>query len=140
MANSVIRSSERTRSNSTPSDRALASRTWVDWLTLALGIAIVLAPWVTLETGDRSVVINAAVAGVAVMLLAELDLQSVRRWTEAGQVMLGLWVAASPIALGYGGGGALRFWHFFAGMLVAALGAVALWQAVSEQRRPPREG
>lgn len=123
-----------------PSERASANRTWVDWLALALGIAIVLAPWVTLETADRSVVINAAVAGVAVMILAELDLLSVRRWTEAGQLMLGLWVAASPIALGYGGAGTLRFWHFLAGILVAALGAMALWQAVGEQRSPSHEG
>lgn len=118
VANSMLRSSD---------------RTWADWLAIALGIAIVLAPWVTLQTTNRTVVINAAVAGFAVMMLAELDLLSVRRWTEVGQLMLGGWVAASPIIFGYVGGGPLRIWHFLAGLLVAVLGAMELWQHGSEK-------
>lgn len=123
MANSMFRSSD---------------RTWADWLAIALGIAIVLAPWATLQTGNRAVVVNAAIAGFAVMMLAELDLLSVRRWTEIGQLLLGVWVAMSPIVFGYAGSGPLRIWHIVAGLLVAVLGAMALWRPGSEKSNSVR--
>lgn len=112
-----------------------SDRTWADWLAIALGIAIVLAPWVTLQTGNRAIVLNAAIAGLAVMMLAELDLVATRRWAEASQLILGAWVAASPITFGYSAGGPLRFWHYSAGALVAALGAIELWQRVSQKQQ-----
>jgi hypothetical protein len=78
-------------------------------------------------------VINAAVAGFAVMMLAELDLVSFRRWLEAGQIVCGVWVAASPFIFGYSGSGTLRAWHIAAGALVAILGLLALWQYGKEK-------
>lgn len=104
-------------------------RTWEDWLSLALGIAIMLAPWIVGETGSRTVVANAALAGLAVMLLAELDLVAFRRWVEVAQLAVGGWVAASPTLLGYGSGGSLRTWHLVAGVLVVLLAVLELWQA-----------
>ena len=103
-------------------------RTWEDWLGIFLGIAIALAPWVVGETANEPALINAAVVGFATMILAELDLVSFRRWSEAGQIVCGAWVAASPFIFGYSGGGALRAWNFAAGALVALLGVVELWQ------------
>jgi hypothetical protein len=103
-------------------------RTWEDWLGILLGIAIALAPWVVEETANERAVANAAVVGLAVMMLAELDLVSFRRWSEAGLIVCGVWVAASPFVFGYSGGGALRAWHVVAGLAVALLGFLELWQ------------
>jgi hypothetical protein len=103
-------------------------RTWQDWTGIALGIVIGLAPWLIDETGSRAAVINAAVAGVVVLALAELELVKLRRWPEIGLMLAGLWVALSPLVLGYAGAGHLRYWHFLAGAGVVGLAGLELWQ------------
>lgn len=103
-------------------------RTWEDWLCIALGLAIALAPWIVDESAIRPVVINAAVAGFVVLLLAELDLVSSRAWAEVAQLAAGAWVAVSPVVFGYSAGGSLRVWHVVAGVFVMLLAALELWQ------------
>lgn len=103
-------------------------RAWEDWLGIGLGLAIMLAPWVVSETSNQAAVVNSAVAGLAVLLLAELDLVKIRRWAEVGQLACGIWVAASPFIFGYSGTGMLRVWHIVAGLLVVILAALELWQ------------
>ena len=63
-------------------------RNWEDWLGIFLGIVIVLAPWIAEETANSSAVINAAVAGLFVMILAEADLVdfSPLYWSKSGGV------------------------------------------------------
>lgn len=103
-------------------------RTWENWLSIGLALAILFAPWAVNEASNQAIVVNAAVAGLAVLLLAELDLVRFRRWTEFGQLICGLWVAASPLILGYSASGLLRVWHVGGGLAVAALGTLMLCQ------------
>ena len=105
-----------------------AHRTWQDWVALGLGILIGLAPWLARETADRAIVLNAALIGVLVLVLAEIELVKLRRWPEIGQLACGLWQTASPYVFGYAGTGQLRYWHFMLGVLVALLAALELWQ------------
>ncbi|MBU2582124.1 MAG: SPW repeat protein [Alphaproteobacteria bacterium] len=109
-------------------------RSWEDWLSIALGVVIMLAPWIVEETSNQAAVVNAALCGIAVLLLAELDLVSFRRWAEAGQLGCGLWVAASPFVLGYSGGSELQIWHTVSGLAVALLAALELWQKPGEDQ------
>lgn len=104
-------------------------RTWEDWLGIALGLVIALAPWIVDEAGSFAVVANAAIAGLAVMLLAELDLVSPRPWAVISEVAVGIWVVLSPLILGYGSTGSLRGWHVVAGVLVVLLAAFEAWQS-----------
>ena len=104
-------------------------RTWQDWLGIGLGLAIMFAPWVANETSNTLAVGNATVFGLAVLLLAELDAVQLRRWTEFGQLVCGVWVAASPFVFGYSATGQLRVWHMVAGLLAAGLGALELSQS-----------
>lgn len=108
-------------------------RSWEDWLAIAAGLVIILSPWIVRETSNQAAVVNAALAGIAVLLFAELDLVKFRRWAEVGQIVCGLWVAASPFIFGYSGGGELHVWHIAAGLLVAFLGALELWQQSNVQ-------
>ncbi len=109
-----------------------SDRTWADWLGIVLGIVIALAPWIVEETANEAAIINAAIAGLTVMMLAELDLVSLRRWTEIAQVICGAWVAASPLIFGYSGAGSLRVWHVIAGLVVVVLGVIELRQPGAE--------
>ncbi len=110
-----------------------SDRTWEDWLGIALGIVIALAPWIVEETQNEAAVVNAAIAGLAVMMLAELDLVALRRWTEIAQIVCGAWVAASSLIFSYSGAGTLRFWHLIAGLIVALLGFLELRQSGIEK-------
>lgn len=103
-------------------------RSWEDWLSIGAGLVVMLAPWIVKEVSNQAAVINAAVAGVAILLLSELDLVKYRRWAEVGQLVCGIWVALSPVIFGYSGMGELRIWHIVAGLFVVCLGALELWQ------------
>jgi len=103
-------------------------REWDDWLGIFLGILIALAPWIVEEDGNSSVVANAAVAGILIMVLAEADLVKFRRWIEVCQLALGVWVAASPFIFDYGASGSLRLIHMIAGVAIAALSLLELRQ------------
>lgn len=109
-------------------------RTWKDWLNIVLGVLIVLSPWIADETGNHQAVVNAALAGIAVLVLAELDLVAVRSWAEVGQIAAGVWVAISPLVFGYSASGTLRYWHLIAGGIVALLGALELYQGKAFRR------
>ena len=101
-------------------------RAWEDWLGIALGILVMLSPWLVNEIGHGAALTNAALAGLAILVLAELDLVALRRWAEVGLLACGAWVIASPFVLGYGG--QLRSAQVALGLVVAALGAFELWQ------------
>jgi hypothetical protein len=103
-----------------------SQREWNDWLGIFLGIAIVLAPWIVEEVSNSPAIVNAAIVGVIIMVLAEADLVNFRRWIEICQLAAGIWVAVSPIIFGYAGSGALRFLHVLAGLAVAVLSILEL--------------
>ena len=103
-------------------------RAWEDWFVMTLGVVVVVAPWVTHETANQAAVINAAVAGFALMMLAELDLVHFRRWAVLGQLACGAWVASSALIFGYAESGALRIWHLLAGLAAVVVGALEIWQ------------
>ena len=118
-------------------------RAWEDWVVMAVGIAVVLAPWVTKETTNPTAVINATAAGFALMMLAELDLVLFRRWVVLGQLACGAWVGSSAFIFGYAGSGALRVWHLVAGLAAILLGALEIWQHRPRDHateRPQNEG
>ncbi len=103
-------------------------RSWEDWLSIGLGLVIMLAPWIVNEISNQAAVVNAAVAGIVIVLLAELDLVKFRRWAEVSQIVCGIWVVASPFIYGYSGIGELHVWHIVTGLLVVFLGVLEVWQ------------
>jgi hypothetical protein len=110
-------------------------RTWEDWCGMLLGLLIALSPWFPTQTGhdlvtaDRSyVILNTIAVGVLVFGLAQLEYVALQRWEEVAEIVLGLWLIASPYIFGYFDDGLLRFWHSSLGGLVVLLAALQLWQ------------
>src|SRR5689334_25294993 len=110
-------------------------RTWEDWLGMLLGLLIVLSPWFPAQASqdvadsDRSIMIlNTFTVGIIVLGLAQLEYVALQRWQEVGEILLGLWLIASPLILGYSGDEMLRIWHATLGGIVVLLGALQLWQ------------
>lgn len=109
-------------------DRLKAHRTWEDGVGLLLGLMIGLTPWLFEEPSAPAVVLNSGLIGLAVLMLAQLELVRLRRWEEASQLACGLWLSASPFVFGYVDAGHLRFWHWALGGVVVLLAVLELWQ------------
>ena len=110
-------------------------RTWEDWLGMLFGVLIALSPWFPSQTShevigaDQSyVILNAALVGLLVFALAQLEYTALHRWEEVAGILLGLWLIASPYIFGYHGDGMLRFYHSTLGSLVLLLSLLQLWQ------------
>jgi hypothetical protein len=103
-------------------------RTWEDWAGIALGILIVLSPWIALPSSERGVPFLPVAIGLLVTLLAQLELVALRRWHEIAELACGVTLVASPFILGYAKTGQLRYWHFALGAGVTLLALLALWQ------------
>ncbi len=93
-------------------------RTWEDWCGMLLGVLIVLSPWFPTQAShevvdaERSfVILNTFTVGVLIFGLAQLQYVALQRWEEVAEIMIGLWLIASPYMFGYSGDGLLRFWH-----------------------------
>jgi hypothetical protein len=102
---------------------------------MLLGLLIVLSPWFPtqssheLVTGDRgNVLLNTITVGILVFGLAQLEYIALQRWEQVAEIMLGLWLIASPYIFGYHADGLLRFWHSSLGGIVLLLAALQLWQ------------
>jgi hypothetical protein len=110
-------------------------RTWEDWCGMVLGLLILLSPWFPTETSHELVtpargyvILNTFTVGILLVGLAQLGFIALQRWEEVAEIMLGLWLIASPYVFGYFDDGLLRFWHSSLGGLVVLLAALQLWQ------------
>jgi hypothetical protein len=110
-------------------------RAWEDWLGVVLGLLIVPSPWFAGQTNDQAVALNAAFVGVFVLMFAELELVALQRRQEVAELVLGLWLMASPFVFGYADVGDLRYLHYVLGGLVALLAVLELWQGEKLDRQ-----
>ena len=110
-------------------------RSWEDWFGMLLGVLIVVSPWFPMQgrhevmDSERSIMIlNTFVIGMLVFGLAQLEYVALQRWEEVAEIVLGLWLIASPMIFSYSGDDFLRAWHCALGAIVVLLGALQLWQ------------
>ena len=110
-------------------------RPWEDWFGMLLGVLIMVSPWFPVQAGqdavdaDRSyMILNTFVIGMLVLGLAQLEYVALQRWEEGAEIVLGLWLIASPFVFGYSGDHILTVWQAMLGGLVVLLGALQLWQ------------
>jgi SPW repeat len=103
-------------------------RNWQDWFGIALGALIALSPWLAGQTDNQVVLWVTIAVGIWVAQFAGLQLVDLERSEEIGLLICGVWLIASPFALGYADGGTLMILHFVLGAAVVLLAALDLWQ------------
>ena len=103
-------------------------RTWEDWVGIGLGVLIGLSPWIADERVDYGVLFLAVALGLAVMMLAQLEMIGINRWLAVAELACGLALIALPFIAGYAASGVLRYWHFGVGALVTLLALLEVWQ------------
>ena len=104
---------------------------WQDVACMSLGVLILLSPWIVQDEPAGIVKLNAAIVGLVVLVVSELELGGHTFAEEAVNAAAGLWLMASAFVFGHGL--ELFIWHLVLGALVAAFAAVELWQ---ERNRP----
>ncbi|MGE5367286.1 MAG: SPW repeat protein [Betaproteobacteria bacterium] len=101
-------------------------RTWEDYASIILGVLIGLSPWLTEDQVKLLAMGNAVAVGVLVLTLAAFELVDLHRLEEVGEIVLALWLIASPFILNYVES-QLAIWHFALGAVVVLLAALELW-------------
>jgi hypothetical protein len=86
-------------------------RTWEDYAAIILGVLIALSPWLTGGQVNLLATGNAVAVGVMVVALATFELVDLNRSEELGEILLALWLIASPLVLNYLDS-QLAIWHF----------------------------
>jgi hypothetical protein len=105
-----------------------------DVANLVLGAFLFFSPWIFGFTADAPST-NARICGlvIAVVSIAALALFAI--WEEWLNLIVGLWLIASPWVLGFAGTAAALNVHLAVGFLVAVLAAIELWFMY---QHPPR--
>ncbi len=112
---------------------------WQDFALLALGIWIALSPWILGFFDDLPLATwNALVLGALIVVVAALDIDAPARWQAAAGIVLGVWAATSPLALGFAAERSATASMFAAGVAVVVLGSWTLVSARREEGRAER--
>ncbi len=104
---------------------------WEDWVGFALGVWLLLSPWV-LDYGEMSVTQSAVLVGFLLIVVEFVELSAFRAWEEWVNVVLGAWLIVSPWLLGAAVLPAANL--VIVGLLVVALALYEIWD---EHRHSP---
>jgi|SRR3989442_1187105 len=103
---------------------------WQDPLNALIGVGVILSPWILGFQDERVLMANAVVAGLALIAVALGAIFVPRAWEEWTEGALGLWLIASPWALGFSTHRDAMYSAVIAGIVVVAL---ALWTLFSDK-------
>jgi len=73
-----------------------AFKRWQDQVILLLGLWLIVSPWVYAYPDGSVQMTNAIISGLVIALLAAFDLYKTYFWAVVVNLLVGVWVAASP--------------------------------------------
>ena len=99
---------------------------WEDWLGIALGAWLLMSPWALGFSDQSAATMNALVMGTILVLEELLELgvhETIEEWID---LVAGLWLMISPVALGFASQ-AVASWNTLAvGLLTVLFAAWAM--------------
>jgi len=101
-------------------------RRWQDWASFALGLWLAVSPWIADYAMHDAATANAAMCGLALALVAHFGFSCDHLSTEWLTLAGGLWLIASPFALGFAGHHVATVNTMAVGLFVTLLSAWAL--------------
>jgi hypothetical protein len=107
-------------------------REWQDWISVVLGVLLLVSPFMVEERVATDVTLNAVLLGLVVTVLSQFEIFGPAIWEEVVNAACGIWLFLSPFVFGYAAAGALRVWHLVLGALIALLAAIEIWQGRRE--------
>lgn len=103
-------------------------RTWEDYAGLMLGIVVLLSPWMAGQTAHSAAVTSASLTGLALIVVAGLEIMRLYRWHEVATLLMGAWLFLSPFMLGYSQMSPLGPTHILLGSVIGMLASLEMWQ------------
>lgn len=104
---------------------------WQDWLALALGLWLLVSPWLLGYSALQAATWNAVILGVGIAVFAGAALAKPASWEEWINLALGVWLVISPWVLGFSDATAATWNQVIVGLIVAADAAFAMTQSQS---------
>lgn len=98
-----------------------------DWANVILAVCVFISPWVIGFIADAVPSWNAWIVGVVIGAMAVATISAFAEWEEWANLVLGLWLVASPWALGFAANVNAMWTSVILGLLVAAVSIWAVW-------------
>lgn len=105
---------------------------WEDWCDWALGLWLLLSPWILLFERDPIATRNAVIVGSLIVLAEAVTLSVFRVWEEWINLALGAWLIISPWVLPLASTPA-KANFVIVGILIVGLALYEVWEV---SRRP----
>jgi len=112
-----------------------ASKSLIPGTQLALGLIILLTPWMFAFVGEPVTAWTAWITGGAIAVAAAVGLWSYPVPAFWVNLVLGLWAIVAPWIMGFAAMGSAMWSHVVLGALVALAAAVGLW---AKHQSPPQ--
>lgn len=74
---------------------------WEDWVSWLLGFWLLLSPWTLSYSEDAPALRNAVTVGFVLIFVEVVTLSVFRPWQEWANVLIGVWLIASPFVLDF---------------------------------------
>ena len=112
---------------------------WPEWCVALVGVWVFLTPWVLPYFFPNSVATgivmwNHHVVGFAIAVAGLAAVAAYQIWEEWADIVLGVWLALSPLVLGFASLTALTWNAMIMGAVVVILSAAALYTDPSAMR------
>ena len=98
-----------------------------DWANLVLAVCLFVSPWVMRFAAEATPSWNAWIVAVMLAAMATAALSVFSEWEEWANLVLGLWLIASPWLLGFTANANAMWTVVVLGLLVAAVSLWAVW-------------
>ena len=108
---------------------------WQDWLSLVLGIWLIVSAWVIGRGAGNALISNAYIMGLALAAFAIMALVAFQLWEEWVTLVLGAWLLVSPWFLGFNAGSVLTWNTVLIGIVVTVCAAWAITE-VEDRGKP----
>jgi hypothetical protein len=98
-----------------------------DWANLVLAVCLFISPWFIGFAAEIMPSWNAWIVGIMLGALAIAALSAFAEWEEWANLVLGLWLIASPWLLGFAAKENAMWTSLALGLLVVAVSLWAVW-------------
>ena len=98
-----------------------------DWANVVLALCVFFSPWVVGFAADTMPSWNAWIVGFMLGALAVATISAFAEWEEWIDMVLGLWLVASPWLLGFTANANAMWTSVVLGLVVAAVSLWAVW-------------